>query len=117
MPPSASHQCTTSRPEQANQQLECYLRYLVAYQQHSWARYLTWVELSYNVHTYSASELSPFYHQELEVDTPLAQQLVQWCQRLWSLAHRAIQCANQCYTEQHCCQHPPGGLYNVGDNV
>ncbi|KAL0156998.1 hypothetical protein M9458_048244, partial [Cirrhinus mrigala] len=94
--------------------------------QHSWARYLVWAELSNNIHTSSATNLSPFEvcygyqppvfeHQEPEVEVPSAQQLVRRCRRLWNHARIAIQKANTRYITQHRRRHPPGRLFHVGD--
>ncbi|KAI2664152.1 Transposon Tf2-6 polyprotein [Labeo rohita] len=121
---SGHHPQTNGQTERANQQLECFLRCFAGEHQRSWARYLVWAELSNNLHTSSATNLSPFEvcygyqppvfeHQELEVDVPSAQQLV----RLWNHARTAIQKANQRYTTQHRRRHPPGRLFHVGDRV
>ncbi|KAL0199697.1 hypothetical protein M9458_002884, partial [Cirrhinus mrigala] len=125
---SGHHPQTNGQTERANQQLERFLRCFAGEHQRSWARYLVWAELSNNLHTSSATKLSPFEvcygyqppvfeHQEPEVDVPSAQQLVRRCRRLWNHARTAIQKANQRYTTQHRRRHPPGRLFHVGDRV
>ncbi|KAI2643813.1 Transposon Tf2-9 polyprotein [Labeo rohita] len=125
---SGHHPQTNGQTERANQQLECFLRCFAGEHQRSWARYLVWAELSNNLHTSSATNLSPFEvcygfqppvfeHQEPEVDVPSAQQLVRRCRRLWNHARTAIQKANQRYITQHRRRHPPGRLFHVGDRV
>ncbi|KAL0159635.1 hypothetical protein M9458_043360, partial [Cirrhinus mrigala] len=125
---SGHHPQTNGQTERANQQLERFLRCFAGEHQRSWARYLVWAELSNNLHTSSATNLSPFEvcygyqppvfeHQEPEVDVPSAQQLVRRCRRLWNHARTAIQKANQRYTTQHRRRHPPGRLFHVGDRV
>ncbi|KAI2647704.1 Transposon Tf2-6 polyprotein [Labeo rohita] len=125
---SGHHPQTNGQTERANQQLERFLRCFAGEHQRSWARYLVWAELSNNIHTSSATKLSPFEvcygyqppvfeHQEPEVDVPSAQQLVRRCRRLWTHARTAIQKANQRYTTQHRRRHPPGRLFHVGDRV
>ncbi|KAL0204031.1 hypothetical protein M9458_002049, partial [Cirrhinus mrigala] len=125
---SGHHPQTNGQTERANQQLERFLRCFAGEHQRSWARYLVWAELSNNLHTSSATKLSPFEvcygyqppvfeHQEPEVDVPSAQQLVRRCRRLWNHARTAIQKANQHYTTQHRRRHPPGQLFHVGDRV
>ncbi|KAI2647070.1 Transposon Tf2-6 polyprotein [Labeo rohita] len=125
---SGHHPQTNGQTEQANQQLERFLRCFASEHQRSWARYLVWAELSNNLHTSSATNLSPFEvcygyqppvfeHQEPEVDVPSAQQLVRRCRRLWNHAWTAIQKANRRYTIQHRRRHPPGRLFHVGDRV
>ncbi|KAL0149444.1 hypothetical protein M9458_055232 [Cirrhinus mrigala] len=125
---SGFHPQTNGQTEQANQQLERFLRCFAGEHQRSWARYLVWAELSNNVHTSSATNLSPFEvcygyqppvfeHQEPEVEVPSAQQLVRRCRRLWNHARIAIQKANTRYTTQHRRRHPPGRLFHVGDRV
>ncbi|KAI2646957.1 Transposon Tf2-9 polyprotein [Labeo rohita] len=119
---------TNGQTERANQQLERFLRCFAGEHQRSWARYLVWAELSNNIHTSSATNLSPFEvcygyqppvfeHQEPEVEVPSAQQLVRQCRRLWNHARIAIQKANTRYTTQHRRRHPPGRLFHVGDRV
>ncbi|KAI2646193.1 Transposon Tf2-8 polyprotein [Labeo rohita] len=119
---------TNGQTERANQQLEHFLRCFAGEHQRSWARYLVWAELSNNIHTSSATNLSPFEvcygfqppvfeHQEPEVEVPSAQQLVRRCRRLWNHAGTAIQKANTRYTTQHRRRHPPGRLFHVGDRV
>ncbi|KAL0196874.1 hypothetical protein M9458_005414, partial [Cirrhinus mrigala] len=87
---SGHHPQTNGQTERANQQLERFLRCFAGEHQRSWARYLVWAELSNNLHTSSATNLSPFEvcygyqppvfeHQEPEVDVPSAQQLVRRC--------------------------------------
>ncbi|RXN32978.1 Retrotransposable element Tf2 type 1 [Labeo rohita] len=84
---SGFHPQTNGQTEWANQQLERFLRCFAGEHQRSWARYLVWAELSNNIHTSSATNLSPFEvcygyqppvfeHQEPEVDVPSAQELV-----------------------------------------
>ncbi|KAI2652558.1 Transposon Tf2-9 polyprotein [Labeo rohita] len=125
---SGFHPQTNGQTKRANQQLERFLRCFAGEHQCSWARYLVWAELSNNIHTSSATNLSPFEvcygfqppvfeHQEPEVEVPSAQQLVRRCRRLWSHARTAIQKANTRYTTQHCHRHPPGRLFHVGDRV
>ncbi|KAL0200244.1 hypothetical protein M9458_003431, partial [Cirrhinus mrigala] len=125
---SGFHPQTNGQTERANQQLERFLRCFAGEHQRSWARYLVWAELSNNLHTSSATNLSPFEvcygyqppvfkHQEPEVDVPSAQQLARRCRRLWNHARTAIQKANQRYTTQHRRRHPPGRLFHVGDRV
>ncbi|KAL0157924.1 hypothetical protein M9458_046000, partial [Cirrhinus mrigala] len=125
---SGHHPQTNGQTERANQQLERFLRCFAGEHQRSWARYLVWAELSNNLHTSSATNLSPFEvcygyqppvfeHQEPEVDVPSAQQLVRRCRRLWNHARTAIQKANRRYTIQHRRRHPPGRLFHVGDRV
>ncbi|KAL0149639.1 hypothetical protein M9458_055166 [Cirrhinus mrigala] len=125
---SGHHPQTNGQTERANQQLERFLRCFAGEHQRSWARYLVWAELSNNLHTSSATNLSPFEvcygyqppvfeHQEPEVDVLSAHQLVRRCWRLWNHARTAIQKANQCYTTQHRRRHPPGRLFHVGDRV
>ncbi|KAL0157922.1 hypothetical protein M9458_045998, partial [Cirrhinus mrigala] len=125
---SGFHPQTNGQTERANQQLERFLRCFAGEHQRSWARYLVWAELSNNIHTSSATNLSPFEvcygfqppvfeHQEPEVEVPSAQQLVRRCRRLWNHARTAIQKANTRYTTQHRRRHPPGRLFHVGDRV
>ncbi|KAL0151257.1 hypothetical protein M9458_053448 [Cirrhinus mrigala] len=125
---SGFHPQTNGQTERANQQLERFLRCFAGEHQRSWACYLVWAELSNNLHTSSATNLSPFEvcygyqppvfeHQEPEVDVPSAQQLARRCWRLWNHARTAIQKANQRYTTQHRRRHPPGRLFHVGDRV
>ncbi|KAI2650825.1 Transposon Ty3-I Gag-Pol polyprotein [Labeo rohita] len=82
------HPQTNGQTERANQQLERFLRCFASEHQRSWASYLIWAELSNNLHTSTATGLSPFEvcygfqppifeHQEPEVEVPSAQQLVQ----------------------------------------
>ncbi|KAL0154770.1 hypothetical protein M9458_049033, partial [Cirrhinus mrigala] len=122
---SGFHPQTNGQTERANQQLERFLRCFAGEHQRSWARYLVWAELSNNIHTSSATNLSPFEvcygyqppvfeHQEPEVEVPSAQQLVR---RLWNHARIAIQKANTRYITQHRRRHPPGRLFHVGDRV
>ncbi|KAL0152480.1 hypothetical protein M9458_052203, partial [Cirrhinus mrigala] len=101
---SGHHPQTNGQTERANQQLERFLRCFAGEHQRSWARYLVWAELSNNLHTSSATKLSPF-------------ELVRRCRRLWNHARTAIQKANQRYTTQHRRRHPPGRLFHVGDRV
>ncbi|KAL0153240.1 hypothetical protein M9458_051463, partial [Cirrhinus mrigala] len=101
---SGHHPQTNGQTERANQQLERFLRCFAGEHQCSWARYLVWAELSNNLHTSSATNLSPF-------------ELVRRCWRLWNHARTAIQKANQRYTTQHRRWHPPGRLFHVGDRV
>ncbi|KAI2644670.1 Transposon Tf2-6 polyprotein [Labeo rohita] len=81
---SGFHPQTNGQTERANQQLERFLRCFAGEHQRSWARYLVWAELSNNIHTSSATNLSPFEvcygyqppvfeHQEPEVEVPSAQ--------------------------------------------
>ncbi|KAL0164904.1 hypothetical protein M9458_040657, partial [Cirrhinus mrigala] len=109
---SGFHPQTNGQTERANQQLERFLRCFAGEHQRSWARYLVWAELSNNIHTSSATNLSPFEvcygyqppvfeHQEPEVEVPSAQQLK----------------ANTRYITQHRRRHPPGRLFHVGDRV
>ncbi|KAI2645724.1 Transposon Tf2-9 polyprotein [Labeo rohita] len=125
---SGFHPQTNGQTERANQQLERFLRCFAGEHQHSWARYLVWAELSNNIHTSSATNLSPFEvcygyqppvfeHQEPEVEVPSAQELVRRCRRLWNHARTAIRKANTRYTTQHRRRHPPGRLFHVGDRV
>ncbi|KAL0185658.1 hypothetical protein M9458_017328, partial [Cirrhinus mrigala] len=125
---SGFHPQTNGQTERANQQLERFLRCFAGEHQRSWARYLVWAELSNNIHTSSATNLSPFEvcygyqppvfeHQEPEVEVPSAQQLVRRCRRLWNHARIAIQKANTRYITQHRRRHPPGRLFHVGDRV
>ncbi|KAL0190875.1 hypothetical protein M9458_013573, partial [Cirrhinus mrigala] len=125
---SGFHPQTNGQTERANQQLERFLRCFAGEHQRPWARYLVWAELSNNIHTSSATNLSPFEvcygfqppvfeHQEPEVEVPSAQQLVRRCRRLWNHARTAIQKANTRYTIQHRRRHPPGRLFHVGDRV
>ncbi|KAI2661187.1 Transposon Tf2-9 polyprotein [Labeo rohita] len=125
---SGHHPQTNGQTERANQQLERFLRCFAGEHQRSWVRYLVWAELSNNLHTSSATNLSPFEvcygyqppvfeHQEPEVDVPSAQQLVRRCRQLWNHARTAIQRANQHYTTQHRRRHPPGRLFHIGDRV
>ncbi|RXN29843.1 Retrotransposable element Tf2 type 1 [Labeo rohita] len=125
---SGFHPQTNGQTERANQQLERFLRCFAGEHQRSWARYLVWAELSNNIHTSSATNLSPFEvcygyqppvfeHQEPEVDVPSAQELVRRCRRLWNHARTAIRRANTRYTTQHRRRHPPGRLFHVGDRV
>ncbi|KAI2658603.1 Transposon Tf2-8 polyprotein [Labeo rohita] len=80
---SGHHPQTNGQTERANQQLERFLRCFAGEHQRSWARYLVWAELSNNLHTSSATNLSPFEvcygyqpavfeHQEPEVHRPAA---------------------------------------------
>ncbi|KAI2667775.1 Transposon Tf2-6 polyprotein [Labeo rohita] len=119
---------TNGQTERANQQLERFLRCFASEHQRSWASYLVWAELSNNLHTSTATGLSPFEvcygfqppifeHQEPEVEVPSAQQLVRRCRRLWNHARAAIQKANRRYVTQHHRRHPPGRLFHVGDRV
>ncbi|KAI2644866.1 Transposon Ty3-I Gag-Pol polyprotein [Labeo rohita] len=101
---SGHHPQTNGQTERANQQLERFLRCFAGEHQRSWARYLVWAELSNNLHTSSATNLSPF-------------ELVRRCRRLWNHARTAIQKANRRYTIQHRRRHPPGRLFHVGDRV
>ncbi|KAL0192566.1 hypothetical protein M9458_010862, partial [Cirrhinus mrigala] len=57
---SGHHPQTNGQTERANQQLERFLRCFAGEHQRSWARYLVWAELSNNLHTSSATNLSPF---------------------------------------------------------
>ncbi|KAL0149844.1 hypothetical protein M9458_054892 [Cirrhinus mrigala] len=57
---SRFHPQTNGQTERANQQLERFLRCFAGEHQRSWARYLVWAELSNNIHTSSATNLSPF---------------------------------------------------------
>ncbi|KAI2653262.1 Transposon Tf2-6 polyprotein [Labeo rohita] len=125
---SGFHPQTNGQTERANQQLERFLRCFAGEHQRSWARYLVWAELSNNIHTSSATNLSPFEvcygyqppvfeHQEPEVEVPSAQELVRRCRRLWNHARTAIRKANTRYTTQHRRRHPPGRLFHVGDRV
>ncbi|KAI2647069.1 Transposon Tf2-9 polyprotein [Labeo rohita] len=118
---SGFHPQTNGQTERANQQLERFLRCFAGEHQRSWARYLVWAELSNNIHTSSATNLSPFEvcygyqppvfeHQEPEVEVPSAQELVRRCRRLWNHARTAIRKANTRYTTQHRRRH-------VGDRV
>ncbi|KAL0192526.1 hypothetical protein M9458_010822, partial [Cirrhinus mrigala] len=92
---SGFHPQTNGQTERANQQLERFLRCFASEHQRSWASYLVWAELSNNLHTSTATGLSPFEvcygfqppifeHQEPEVEVPSAQQLVRRCRRLWN---------------------------------
>ncbi|KAI2646712.1 Transposon Tf2-6 polyprotein [Labeo rohita] len=101
---SGFHPQTNGQTDRANQQLERFLRCFASEHQRSWASYLVWAELSNNLHTSTATGLSPFEacygfqppifeHQEPEVEVPSAQQL------------------------QHRRRHPPGRLFHVGDRV
>ncbi|KAI2646678.1 Transposon Tf2-8 polyprotein [Labeo rohita] len=121
---SGFHPQTNGQTERANQQLERFLRCFAGEHQRSWARYLVWAELSNNIHTSSATNLSPFEvcygyqppvfeHQEPEVDVPSAQELVRRCRRLWNHARTAIRRANTRYTTQHRRRHPPGRLFHI----
>ncbi|KAL0173559.1 hypothetical protein M9458_029527, partial [Cirrhinus mrigala] len=125
---SGFHPQTNGQTERANQQLERFLRCFASEHQHSWASYLVWAELSNNLHTSTATGLSPFEvcygfqppifeHQEPEVEVPSAQQLVRRCRRLWNHARAAIQKTNRRYVVQHRRRHPPGRLFHVGDRV
>ncbi|KAL0171669.1 hypothetical protein M9458_031980, partial [Cirrhinus mrigala] len=125
---SGFHPQTNGQTERANQQLERFLRCFASEHQRSWANYLVWAELSNNLHTSTATGLSPFEvcygfqppifeHQEPEVEVPSAQQLVRRCRRLWNHARAAIQKANRRYVVQHRRRHPPGRLFHVGDRV
>ncbi|KAL0155372.1 hypothetical protein M9458_049635, partial [Cirrhinus mrigala] len=125
---SGFHPQTNGQTEWANQQLELFLRCFASEHQRSWASYLVWAELSNNLHTSTATGLSPFEvcygfqppifeHQEPEVEVPSAQQLVRRCRRLWNHARAAIQKANRRYVVQHHRRHPPGRLFHVGDRV
>ncbi|RXN11696.1 U4 U6 small nuclear ribonucleo Prp3 [Labeo rohita] len=125
---SGFHPQANGQTERANQQLERFLRCFAGEHQRSWARYLVWAELSNNIHTSSATNLSPFEvcygyqppvfeHQEPEVQVPSAQELVRRCRRLWNHARTAIRKANTRYTTQHRRWHPPGRLFHVGDRV
>ncbi|KAI2655821.1 Transposon Tf2-6 polyprotein [Labeo rohita] len=125
---SGFHPQTNGQTERANQQLERFLRCFASDHQRSWASYLVWAELSNNLHTSTATGLSPFEvcygfqppifeHQEPEVEVPSAQQLVRRCRRLWNHARAAIQKANRRYVVQHRRRHPPGRLFHVGDRV
>ncbi|KAI2663491.1 Transposon Tf2-6 polyprotein [Labeo rohita] len=125
---SGFHPQTNGQTERANQQLERFLRCFASEHQRSWASYLVWAELSNNLHTSTATGLSPFEvcygfqppifeHQEPEVEVPSAQQLVRRCRRLWNHARAAIQKANRRYVVQHRRRHPPGRLFHVGDRV
>ncbi|KAI2665208.1 Transposon Tf2-9 polyprotein [Labeo rohita] len=125
---SGFHPQTNGQTERANQQLERFLRCFTSEHQRSWASYLVWAELSNNLHTSTATGLSPFEvcygfqppifeHQEPEVEVPSAQQLVRRCRRLWNHARAAIQKANRRYVVQHRRRHPPGRLFHVGDRV
>ncbi|KAL0159827.1 hypothetical protein M9458_043552, partial [Cirrhinus mrigala] len=125
---SGFHPQTNGQTERANQQLERFLRCFASEHQRSWANYLVWAELSNNLHTSTATGLSPFEvcygfqppifeHQEPEVEVPSAQQLVRRCRRLWNHARAAIQKANRWYVVQHRRRHPPGRLFHVGDRV
>ncbi|KAI2661862.1 Transposon Tf2-9 polyprotein [Labeo rohita] len=119
------HPQTNGQTERANQQLERFLRCFAGEHQRSWARYLVWTELSNNIHTSSATNLSPFEvcygyqplvfeHQEPEVEVPSAQHLVRRCRRLWNHARIVIQKANIRYITQHRHRHPAGRLFHVG---
>ncbi|KAL0181794.1 hypothetical protein M9458_024200, partial [Cirrhinus mrigala] len=57
---SGFHPQTNSQTERANQQLERFLRCFASEHQRSWASYLVWAELSNNLHTSTATGLSPF---------------------------------------------------------
>ncbi|KAL0154206.1 hypothetical protein M9458_050460, partial [Cirrhinus mrigala] len=125
---SGFHPQTNGQTERANQQLERFLRCFASEHQRSWASYLVWAELSNNLHTSTATGLSPFEvcygfqppifeHQEPEVEVPSAQQLVRRCRRLWNHARAAILRANRRYITQHRRRHPPGRLFHVGDRV
>ncbi|KAL0159335.1 hypothetical protein M9458_043060, partial [Cirrhinus mrigala] len=125
---SGFHPQTNGQTERANQQLERFLRCFASEHQRSWASYLVWAELSNNLHTSTATGLSPFEvcygfqppifeHQEPEVEVPSAQQLVRRCRRLWNHARAAIQKTNRRYIVQHRRRHPPGRLFHVGDRV
>ncbi|KAI2661861.1 Transposon Tf2-6 polyprotein [Labeo rohita] len=125
---SGHHPQTNGQTERANQQLERFLRCFAGEHQRSWARYLVWTELSNNLLTSSATDLSPFEvcygyqplvfeHQEPEVEVPSTQQLVRRCRRLWNQARTSILKANTRYTTQHRRRHPPGRLFHVGDRV
>ncbi|KAI2664269.1 Transposon Tf2-9 polyprotein [Labeo rohita] len=124
---SGFHPQTNGQTERANQQLERFLRCFAGEHQRSWARYLVWAELFNNIHTSSATNLSPFKvcygyqppvfeHQEPEVEVPSAQQLVRRCRRLWNHARIAIRKANTRYTTQHRRRHPLGRLFHVGSS-
>ncbi|KAI2648041.1 Retrovirus-related Pol polyprotein from transposon 17.6 [Labeo rohita] len=121
---SGFHPQTNGQTERANQQLERFLRCFASEHQRSWASYLVWAELSNNLHTSTATGLSPFEvcygfqppifeHQEPEVEVPSAQQLVRRCRRLWNHARAAIQKANRRYVVQHRRRHPPGRLFHI----
>ncbi|KAI2652567.1 Transposon Tf2-9 polyprotein [Labeo rohita] len=123
---SGFHPQTNGQTERANQQLERFLRCFASDHQRSWASYLVWAELSNNLHTSTATGLSPFEvcygfqppifeHQEPEVEVPSAQQLVRRCRRLWNHARAAIQKANRRYVVQHRRRHPPGTIVPCGN--
>ncbi|KAI2655949.1 Transposon Tf2-6 polyprotein [Labeo rohita] len=98
---SGFHPQTNGQTERANQQLERFLRCFASEHQRSWASYLVWAELSNNLHTSTATGLSPFEvcygfqppifeHQEPGVEVPSAQQLVRRCRRLWNHARDRV---------------------------
>ncbi|KZT51497.1 ribonuclease H-like protein, partial [Calocera cornea HHB12733] len=60
-PSTAYHPQTDGQTERVNQELEQYLRSYCSYQQDDWCDYLSLAEFSYNNHTSSSSQVSPFF--------------------------------------------------------
>uniref|UniRef100_A0A8C6LTI7 Gypsy retrotransposon integrase-like protein 1 n=1 Tax=Nothobranchius furzeri TaxID=105023 RepID=A0A8C6LTI7_NOTFU len=125
---SGYHPQTNGQTERANQQLGRYLRCFVSAQPSQWPKYLLWAELSHNLHTSSATLMSPFEvcygyqppvfaHQEPEVAVPAAQSLVRRCRNAWIKARASITRANARYSHQHLRRHRPGPSYAPGDKV
>uniref|UniRef100_A0A8C6MLR6 Integrase catalytic domain-containing protein n=1 Tax=Nothobranchius furzeri TaxID=105023 RepID=A0A8C6MLR6_NOTFU len=125
---SGYHPQTNGQSERANQQLGRYLRCFVSAQPSQWPKYLLWAELSHNLHTSSATQMSPFEvcygyqppvfaHQEPEVAVPAAQSLVRRCKNAWIKARASITRANARYSHQHLRRHRPGPSYAPGDKV
>uniref|UniRef100_A0AAY4A0C0 Gypsy retrotransposon integrase-like protein 1 n=1 Tax=Denticeps clupeoides TaxID=299321 RepID=A0AAY4A0C0_9TELE len=125
---SGYHPQSNGQAERANQQLGRFLRCFVSSQPRLWPRFLLWAELSHNLHSSSATGLSPFEvcfgyspplfaHQEAEVDVPAAQDLVRRCRSAWIKARTAITRANSDYIRQHRRRHRPGRSFQPGDQV
>uniref|UniRef100_A0A8C6M3X1 Integrase catalytic domain-containing protein n=1 Tax=Nothobranchius furzeri TaxID=105023 RepID=A0A8C6M3X1_NOTFU len=125
---SGYHPQTNGQTERANQQLGRYLRCFVSAQPSQWPKYLLWAELSHNLHTSSATRLSPFEvcygfqppvfaHQEPEVAVPAAEAMVRRCKSAWIKARASITRANTSYAHQHLRRHRPGPSYAPGDKV
>ncbi len=103
---SGFHPQSNGQTERVNQEIEKTLRCLVSNNQSTWSSRLIWAEFARNTLHHSSLGMSPFEcqfgfppslfpEQELEVQVPAANQLVQRCRQAWRKARTALMRASQ----------------------